>query len=56
LIVQLRSCDNCSTPQVGLETKYGTAPVLTPGPVTAVVVAPVETYLLVMLIIRLLDS
>jgi len=56
LIVQLRSCDNCSTRQVGLETKYGTAPVLTPGPVTAVVVAPVETYLLVMLIIRLLDS
>jgi hypothetical protein len=56
LIVQLRSCDNCSTRQVGLETKYGTAPVLTPGPVIAVVVAPVETYLLVMLIIRLLDS
>src|SRR5918995_420598 len=42
LIVQLRSCDNCSTWQIGLETKYGTAPVLTPGPVVAVVVAPVE--------------
>src|ERR687889_258382 len=42
LILQIRSCDNCSIWQIGLETKYGIAPVLTPGPVVAVVVVPVE--------------
>src|SRR5918994_7123075 len=42
LILQIRSCDNCSIWQIGLETKYGIAPVLIPGPVVAVVVVPVE--------------
>src|ERR671918_9157 len=41
LILQLRSCDNWSTWQVGLDTKRGTAPVLMLGPLVAVVVVVV---------------
>jgi molybdopterin-binding protein len=51
LILQLRSCDNCSTWQIGLEAKYGTAPDLTPGPVVAVVAAPVEELFAVVAVV-----